>query len=161
VFFRSAIVEPKYLLIDIHSEMKRFNRNVGSPQRSFEERPEIVQTTYVDAATHVSLSLINHIMPPPPDAEGGALLIFPDTAVTRPFRLASVCGQPGQPIPPHADGATVLDDNFFFSNETSCAGGAPLGMKMGFHGEDFERRSVSVVQAFVVSDCLKVVLTTL
>ena len=29
-------------------------------------------------------------------------------------------------------------------------------MKMGFSGEDFERRSVSVVQAFVVGDCLKV-----
>jgi hypothetical protein len=29
-------------------------------------------------------------------------------------------------------------------------------MKMGFSGEDLERRSVSMVQAFVVSDCLKV-----
>ena len=42
------------------------------------------------------------------------------------------------------------------SNETSCAGGAPQGMKMGFNWAGERARSVAVVQAFVRGDCLKV-----
>lgn len=42
--------------------MKRLNSDVGSAQRSLQQRPEVLHAVDVHLPTNVSLSLVNHVM---------------------------------------------------------------------------------------------------
>src|SRR5580692_10893704 len=42
--------------------MKRLYSNVGSPQRTLEERPEVLHSVDVNLAAHIALGLVNHVM---------------------------------------------------------------------------------------------------
>lgn len=60
--FSGAIVVTKNLFVNVLAKMKRLYSNVGSAQRSLEQRPEVLHAVDMDTSTNVCLSLVNVVM---------------------------------------------------------------------------------------------------
>jgi hypothetical protein len=57
-----AVVEAKYLFIDVTKHMEWFDSNVGATQTTFQEAPEVFQSVCVDAAIDVGFGMVHEVM---------------------------------------------------------------------------------------------------